>query len=236
MAYQVRITALQSKLEVLQGVIRKEDLYIGQLGKQLSKTTDNLSTIVSSAISHDKEQYQSDINNKDKLLMRLVNLHSSSGSFHNFNSLKNDRQSMQRKRCIKFVESMLMNNTNALFGGILKDVVINSVTKYYKETIFNPFILLKKMDQSNHVLSLSAIELLRSMVPVAKNSHNNLFPSSSAIQLVAAIVSKRGKLEVPYVSDHLPSSLGGGEQVCWDVAKVLKLVVVATGLSDRVKT
>jgi hypothetical protein len=122
---------------------------------------------------------------------------------------------------------MLMNKTG-VFGGILRQVVINSVTKFYKEHVFDPFTLLKKMDQSNHVLSLSAIDLLRTMVPVEKGSHNNLFPSSSAIQLVAAIVSKRGKLEVPYVSDNLPSSLGGGERVCWDVAKVLKLVVVAT--------
>jgi hypothetical protein len=124
--------------------------------------------------------------------MRLVKLHTSRGSFHGFNSLKNDRPAMQKKRCIKFVETMLMNNTNVLFGGILKEVVINSVTKYYKETIFNPFTLLKKMDESNHVLSLSAIELLHTMVPIGKGSHSNLFPSSSAIQLVAAIVSKRG--------------------------------------------
>jgi hypothetical protein len=194
------------------------------------------STIVTSAISHDQQQYKLDLNNKDKLLMRLVNLHTSRGSFHDFNSLKNDRPAMQKKRCIKFVEKMLMNNTNGLFGGILKEVVINSVTKYNKETIFNPFTLLEKMDESNHVLSLSAIELLRTRVPIGKCSHCNLFPSSSAIQLVAAIVSKREKLEVPYVSDHLPSSLGGGERVCWDVAKVLKLVVVATGLSELAKT
>jgi hypothetical protein len=106
----------------------------------------------------------------------------------------------------------------------------------YKETIFNPFTLLKIMDESNHVLLLAAIELLRTMVPIGKGSHSNLFPSSLAIQLVAAIVSKRGKLEVPYLSDHLPSSLGGGERVCWAVAKVLKLVAVATGLSELAKT
>jgi hypothetical protein len=140
-------------------------------------------------------------------------------------------------KAVKFVETMLMNNTNGLFGGILKEVVIISVTKYYKEIIFNPFtLLLKKMDESNHVLSLSAIELLRTMVPIGKGSHSKLFPSSLAIQLVAAIVSKRGKLEVPYVSDHLSSSLGGRERVCWDVAKVLKLIVVATGLSELAKT
>jgi hypothetical protein len=92
------------------------------------------------------------------------------------------------------------------------------------------------MDESNHVLSLSAIELLSTMVPIGKGSHSNLFPSSSVIQLVAAIVSKRGRLEVPYVSDHLSSSLGGEERVCWDVAKVLKLVVVATDLSELAKT
>jgi hypothetical protein len=205
--------------------------HISQLGQKLTTNTNHLSSIVTSAISHYQQQYKLDLNNKDKLLMmRLVNLHTSRGSFHDFNSLKNDRPAMQKKRCIKFVETMLMNNTNGLFGGILKDVVINSVTKYYKETIFNPFTLSKKMDESNHVLSLSAIELLRTMVPIGgKGSHSNLFPPSLAIQLVADIVSKRGKLEVPYVSDHLPSLLGGGERVCWDVAKVLKLVAVATG-------
>jgi hypothetical protein len=214
-SYQELITGLKSKLKHFEEVIKKKDAYIVQLGQKLTTNTNHLSSIVMSAISHNQQKYKLDLNNKDKLLMRLVNLHTSRGSFHDFNSLKNHRPAVQKKRCIKFVETMLMNNTKkGLFGGILKEVVINSVTKYYKETIFNPFTLLKKMDESNHVLSLSAMELLRTMVPIGKGSHSNLFSSSSAIQLVAAIVSKREKLEVPYVSDHLSSSLGGGERVC----------------------
>ena len=210
-SYKARILELKAKVVQLELVIKQKNTYIIEQGKQLHQNSKQFSTVVSSAITHDQQQYQLDLNNKSKLLMRLINLYGSTGgSFHNFHQLKKDRPSMQRKRCYKFVQCMLGNRHDGVFGGILKDVLIDSVTKYYKQHIFNPFLLLKKMDLSNHVLSLSAIELLRTMVPVDKGSHSNLFPSSSSIQLVAAIVSKRGRLEVPYVSDHLPPELGGG--------------------------
>jgi hypothetical protein len=234
--YQETISGLQSKLLSAQQVIQQKEDYIYQLGQQLSSSTSKLSTTVSASIAHQQKQFHDDLNNKDKVLMRLINLHSSKAKFHDFSSLRNDSIPMQQKRCIKFVEGMLMNN-NGLFDGVLKEVVINSVTKYYKDNVFDCFSLLKKMDMANHVLSLSGIELLRSMVPIGKGSHYNLFPSSSAIQLVSAIVSKRGRLEVPYVLDNLPASLGGGERVVWDAPKALKLVVDATvGLSDIAKT
>ena len=235
-SYKARILELTAKVVQLELVIKEKNAYIIQQGKQLHQNSKQFSTVVSSAITHDQQQYQLDLNNKSKLLMRLINLYDSTGSFHNFNQLKKDTPSMQRKRCNKFVQCMLGNRYDGVFGGIIKDVLIDSVTKHYKEQIFNPYLLLKQMDLSNHVLSLSAIELLRSMVPVDKGSHRNLFPSSSSIQLVAAIVSKRGRLEVPYVSDHLPPDLGGGERVVWDPGKVLQLVVVATGLSKMAKT
>jgi hypothetical protein len=205
MQYQQLITDLKSKLKQHEKVIEQKDAYIFELGKQLSKSSNHLSNTVSSAIAYEKQRYKADLDNKDKLLTRLINLHTCKGKFHDFSSLNNDSTAMKTKRCIKFVDTMLMNKSG-VFGGILRQAVINSVTKFYKQHVFDPFTLLEKMDQSNHILSLSAIDLLRTMVPVEKGSHNNLFPSSSAIQFVAAIVSKRGKLEVPYVSNNLPSS------------------------------
>jgi hypothetical protein len=77
------------------------------------------------------------------IVMRLINLHTCKGKFHDFSSLNNDSMAMKTKRCIKFVDNMLMNKTG-LFGGILRQVVINSVTKFYEEHVFDPFTLLKK--------------------------------------------------------------------------------------------
>jgi hypothetical protein len=143
MQYQQLITDLKSKLEQHEKVIEQKDTYIYQLGKQLSKSSSHLSTTVSSAIAYEKQRYKADLNNKDKLLMRLINLHTCKGKFHDFSCLNNDSTAMKTKRYIKFVDNMLMNKTG-VFGGILRQVVINSVTKFYKEHVFDPFTLLKK--------------------------------------------------------------------------------------------
>jgi hypothetical protein len=87
------------------------------------------------------------------------------------------------------------------------------VNKHYRDNIFNPYNLLKRMDETNHVLSLSTIELLREMLQLEKGSHHNIFPSSTNIQKVGALASARGKLAVPYTLDYLPPHLGGGERV-----------------------
>ena len=124
---------------------------------------------------------------------------------------------------------------DGVFNGQLRCVIIQCVTDWYRRTIFTPFQLLKKIDKSNHVLSLCGIELLRSMIPGEKNKHDNLFPSSSAIQKVATIVSARGKQVVPYELKYLPTCYGGAELVEWDTTVAIKLVLEATGLKELAK-
>jgi hypothetical protein len=97
-SYQELITALKSKLKHCEEVIKKKDAYIVQLGQKLTSNTNHLSSIATSAISHNQQQYKLDLNNKDKLLMRLINLHTSRGSFHDFITLsKTIDQQCKRK-------------------------------------------------------------------------------------------------------------------------------------------
>ena len=91
------------------------------------------------------------------------------------------------------------------------------------------------MDETNHVLSLSAVELLRGMLELEKGSQHNLFPSSTNIQKIGALVSARGKLAVPYTLDYLSNALGGGERVTWNDTAALSLLLKASGLNERAK-
>ena len=63
-----------------------------------------------------------------------------------------------------------------------------------------------------------------------KNKQDSLFPSSSAIQKVGTIVSRRGKQVVPYEFKNLPHCYGGAEAVEWDTTAAIKLVLETTGL------
>jgi hypothetical protein len=65
-SYQELISGLKSKLKHCEEVIRKKDASIVQLGQKLTTNTNHLSSIVTSAISHDQQQYKLDLNNEDK--------------------------------------------------------------------------------------------------------------------------------------------------------------------------
>jgi hypothetical protein len=232
--YKSKISELQSQLEEKDIQLKSSHDCINSLRQHSSNNNNHLSASISSAISHEQQQHTSNINDKELLLIRLINLHTKKGKFHDFSKLQNDSIINKQKRVTTFVDNMLMQK-NGLFDGMLFKILIERVNKHYRDNIFNPYNLLKRMDETNHVLSLSAIELLREMLQLEKGSHHNIFPSSTNIQKVGALVSAREKLAVPYTLDYLPPHVGGGERVAWNDESAFRLLLKASGMDERAK-
>ena len=101
-------------------------------------------------------------------------------NFFNFCELvgdHNNANSKIKKRLYMFVTEQLLKPVDGVFNGQLRCVIIQCVTDWYRRTIFTPFQLIKKMNRSNHVLSLCGIELLRSMIPGKQKKINKIIYS-----------------------------------------------------------
>ena len=212
-SYKEKIISLQKDLEKKEYIIKDKSKQIASLLKQLNDSSDMKDALIAKKCT---SQYGEESNNKAMMLVRLINLHLNKPKFSSYCELSgtyNNTNDMVKQGLFHFVNDLLLKEENGLFCGKLRTVVIQCVTNWYRRCVFNPFLLIQKMDKSNHVLSLCGIELLRDMISCTKNKQENLFPASSTIQKVATIVSQRGKQAVPYQLKFLPTCFGGAESV-----------------------
>jgi hypothetical protein len=88
--YKSKISELQSQLEEKDIQLKSKHDCINSLRQHSNYNNNHLSASISSAISHEQQQHNSNINDKELLLIRLINLHTKKGKFHDFSKLQND--------------------------------------------------------------------------------------------------------------------------------------------------
>jgi hypothetical protein len=135
-----------------------------------------------------------------------------------------DLEKKQKKQVEQFVAFIL---ENSFFDGLVRREIFRRVTTYLREEVFTPWALLKEMDTQGHKLSLQAVEVVRVIqVRNQRYSRDCVFPSSSTIQRVAAIVETYAKPRIPYTISNLPQNLGGGEIISFDDGAVIRIYVL----------
>ncbi len=135
------------------------------------------------------------------------------------------------KKMLDKVTKMLFDS--AIFDGLMVKSFVSRAQEYYRTNIFSPQNLLKLMDINGGQLSMSSIDLLRTLdTEGIKYCHQSILPSTASIQRAAEVVDKVAKELVPFKE----SVLEDGSEVCeFNVPAVIALMIKAFGLEGASK-
>ena len=112
-------------------------------------------------------------------------------------SVKNHQIGSQRSdKFFRMLTNMLMKDN--LHGTQARDIIVKAVSKHLRDTCFSPFNLLREMDMSGGVLSLSGLELLRKCETNGKKGKHTLIPSAAAMKKAQQEIENFADSIVPF--------------------------------------
>ncbi len=120
-----------------------------------------------------------------------------------------------------------------IFEGMLVQMLIVRCQEHYRANVFSPQNLLKLMDQNGGQLSMSGIELLRTLETKGeKYNRNSILPSTASIKKATKVVDIIAQELVPFTEGVLDN----GSEFCeFEVEPVVKLMIKGYGLEEASK-
>ena len=112
-------------------------------------------------------------------------------------SVKNHQVGSQRSdKFFRMLTNMLMSDN--LHGTQVRDIIVKAVSNYLRQTCFSPFRILREMDTTGGVLSLSGLEILRKCESDGRKGAHTMIPSSAAMKKAQQEIERFADTIVPF--------------------------------------
>ena len=210
-----KITELEFKCKSLMSNLDKAIDAINNLtgvNESLLLETNKYNKIINSTqkqVDYYKQKYSESIMNESPIKLNNATTDDAIKSFFEYLHLLSKQKNRNVNSMLDLVSKQLFNTTE--FDGAFASKMIQRSQDYYRNNIFSPQNLLKLLDQNGGQISMTGMDLLRTLEnKCVKYSRNSVFPSIATIRRCASAIDKKAEQVVPYKEGVLPN----GSETC----------------------